>query len=169
MGRTRREKPLDLFGRHCAPNRLWSRVERGQPIQGGLVQVTMSFAPVAESGQGFLIVHNGFACPSLALKFSQSLYLSCGLGINRTFGVILLGVSYASNQKRIKQRMEYRTDEEIIARGRQIAPLADDDLPPLITLATGVREYCDLMESLMPELGGEIDVTKMSRNMDGDA
>jgi hypothetical protein len=33
----------------------------------------------------------------------------------------------------------------------------------------GVREYCDLMESLMPELGGEIDVTKMSRNMDGDA
>jgi hypothetical protein len=72
-------------------------------------------------------------------------------------------------KKRINQRMEYRTDEQIIARGRQIAPLADEDLPPLITLATGVREYCDLMESLMPELGGEIDVTKMSRNMDGDA
>jgi hypothetical protein len=71
--------------------------------------------------------------------------------------------------KRIIRRMEYRTDEQIIARGRQIAPLAEDDLPPLITLAKGVREYCDLMESLMPELGGEIDVTKMSRNMDGDA
>ena len=65
--------------------------------------------------------------------------------------------------------MEYRTDEQIIARGRQIAPLADDDLPPLITLVNGVREYCDFMESLMPELGGEIEVTKMSRNMDGDA
>jgi len=87
----------------------------------------------------------------------------------RMFGDILLGVCFASNQKRINQRMEYRTDEQIIARGRQIAPLADDDLPPLITLANGVREYCDLMESLMPELGGEIDVTKMSRNMDGDA
>ena len=65
--------------------------------------------------------------------------------------------------------MEYRTDEQIISRGRQIAPLVDDDLPPLITLVNGVREYCDLMESLIPELGGEIDVTKMSRNMDGDA
>ena len=71
MGRTRLEKPLDLFGRHCAANRLRSRVERGQPVQGVLVEVTMSFAPVAESGQGFLIVHNGFARPSLALKFPQ--------------------------------------------------------------------------------------------------
>ena len=65
--------------------------------------------------------------------------------------------------------MEYRTNEQVIARARQIAPLADDDLPPLIILANGVREYCDLMGSLIPELGGEIDVTKMSRNMDGDA
>jgi hypothetical protein len=65
--------------------------------------------------------------------------------------------------------MEYRTDEQIIARGRQIAPLSDSDIPPLITLVIGVREYCDLMENLMPEIGGEIDVTKMSRNMDGDA
>ncbi|MCX8277043.1 MAG: hypothetical protein OTJ43_02075 [Dehalococcoidia bacterium] len=65
--------------------------------------------------------------------------------------------------------MEYRTDEQIIARGRQIAPLTDADLPPLITLVIGVREYCRLMESLMPEIGCEIDVTKMSRNMDGDA
>ncbi|MBT3996199.1 MAG: hypothetical protein HOF01_10420 [Chloroflexi bacterium] len=64
--------------------------------------------------------------------------------------------------------MEYRTDEQITARARQIAPLADTDLPPLINLVTGVREYCDLMESLMPELGGDIDVTKMSHNMDGD-
>lgn len=64
--------------------------------------------------------------------------------------------------------MEYRTDEQIIARAHQIAPVSDDDLPPLITLATGVREYCDLMESLMPELGGSIDVTRMSYNMDGD-
>ena len=65
--------------------------------------------------------------------------------------------------------MEYRTDEQVITRARQIAPLADDDLPSLIILANGVREYCDLMESLIPDLGGEIDVTKMSRNMDGDA
>jgi hypothetical protein len=65
--------------------------------------------------------------------------------------------------------MEYRTDDQVIARARQVAPLADDDLPPLINLVNGVREYCDLMESLMPELGGQIDVTKMSHNMDGDA
>ena len=65
--------------------------------------------------------------------------------------------------------MEFRTDEQIIARARQIAPLADADLPPLINLVHGVREYCDLMESLMPGLGGDIDVTKMSHNMDGDA
>jgi|TARA_B110000263_G_C14999899_1_gene370009 hypothetical protein len=65
--------------------------------------------------------------------------------------------------------MEYRTDEQAIARARQIAPVSDDDIEPLINLVNGVREYCDLMESLMPELGGEIDVTKMSRNMDGDA
>ena len=65
--------------------------------------------------------------------------------------------------------MEYRTDEQAIARARQIAPVSDDDIEPLINLVNGVREYCDLMESLMLELGGEIDVTKMSRNMDGDA
>ena len=65
--------------------------------------------------------------------------------------------------------MEYRTDDQVIARARQIAPLSDDDLPPLISLVNGVREYCDLMESLMPELGSQIDVTKMSHNMDGDA
>ena len=65
--------------------------------------------------------------------------------------------------------MEYRTDEQAIARARQIAPVSDDDIEPLINLVNGVREYCDLMESLMPELGGEIDVTKMSRNMDSDA
>ncbi|HIF73105.1 MAG TPA: hypothetical protein EYQ61_11200 [Dehalococcoidia bacterium] len=65
--------------------------------------------------------------------------------------------------------MEYRTDEQVIARAHQIAPVTDDDIEPLINLVNGVREYCDLMESLMPELGDEIDVTKMSRNMDGDA
>ena len=74
MGRTCFEKPLDLLGGHCAANRLWSCVERGQSVQGVLVQVTMSFAPVAERGQGFLIVHNGFACPSLALKFPQGFF-----------------------------------------------------------------------------------------------
>lgn len=72
-------------------------------------------------------------------------------------------------KKEAHERMEYRTDEQVIARARQIAPLSDEDLKPLLTLVNGVREYCDLMESLMPELGGEIDVTKMSRNMDGDA
>jgi hypothetical protein len=65
--------------------------------------------------------------------------------------------------------MEYRTDDQVIARARQIAPLSNDDLPPLISLVNGVREYCDLMESLMPELGSQVDVTKMSHNMDGDA
>ena len=65
--------------------------------------------------------------------------------------------------------MEYRTDDQVIARARQIAPLSDDDLPPLISLVNGVREYCDLMESLMPELGSQVDVTKLSHNMDGDA
>jgi|TARA_B110000196_G_C20829827_1_gene513187 hypothetical protein len=65
--------------------------------------------------------------------------------------------------------MEYRTYEQVVARAHQIAPVSDDDIEPLINLVNGVREYCDLMESLMPELGGEIDVTKMSRNMDGDA
>jgi|TARA_B110000263_G_C15082283_1_gene406883 hypothetical protein len=65
--------------------------------------------------------------------------------------------------------MEYRTDDQVIARACQIAPLTDDDLPPLIKLVNGVREYCDLMENLMPELGGQIDVTKMSHNMDGDS
>lgn len=65
--------------------------------------------------------------------------------------------------------MEYRTDDQVIARARQIAPLSDDDLPPLISLVNGMREYCDLMESLMPELGSQVDVTKLSHNMDGDA
>jgi hypothetical protein len=65
--------------------------------------------------------------------------------------------------------MEYRTDEQVVARAHKIAPVTADDIEPLINLVNGVREYCDLMESLIPELGGEIDVTKMSRNMDGDA
>ena len=65
--------------------------------------------------------------------------------------------------------MEYRTYDQVIARARQIAPLSDDDLPPLISLVNGVREYCDLMESLMPELGSQVDVTKLYHNMDGDA
>jgi hypothetical protein len=65
--------------------------------------------------------------------------------------------------------MEYRTNEQITARARVIAPITDEDMEPLLNLVNGVREYCDFMESMMPELGGEIDVTKMSRNMEGDA
>ena len=66
------------------------------------------------------------------------------------------------------RQLEYRTNEQVAARARQIAPVSDDDIEQLILLVDGIREYADMMERLIPPLGGEIDVTRMSRNMEGD-
>jgi hypothetical protein len=64
--------------------------------------------------------------------------------------------------------MEYRTHEEVAERAQQIAPVAANDINQLNNLVDGVREYCDRMEILIPPVGGKIDVSKMSWNMDGD-
>ena len=63
--------------------------------------------------------------------------------------------------------MEYRTHAQIAARARQIASLSDDDIEKLMGLLEGVRAAADLMESLIQPFEGEVDVSKMSRTVDG--
>ena len=58
--------------------------------------------------------------------------------------------------------MEYRTDEQVEARGRQIVPLSNGDIDQLKELIDGVRTAADLMESLIQPFDGEIDVSTMS-------
>lgn len=63
--------------------------------------------------------------------------------------------------------MEYRTDEQIAARAHQIAPVSEADIEQLTALLNGVRSASDLMESLIQPFEGEIDVSKMSKTVDG--
>ena len=63
--------------------------------------------------------------------------------------------------------MEYRTDEQVEARGRQIVPLSNGDIDQLKELIVGVRTAADLMESLIQPFDGEIDVSTMSRTVEG--
>ena len=63
--------------------------------------------------------------------------------------------------------MEYRTDEQVEARGRQVVPLSNGDIDQLKELIDGVRTAADLMESLIQPFDGEIDVSTMSRTVEG--
>ena len=63
--------------------------------------------------------------------------------------------------------MEYRTDEQVEARGRQIVPLSNGDIDQLKELIDGVRTAADLMESLIQPFDGEINVSTMSRTVEG--
>ena len=63
--------------------------------------------------------------------------------------------------------MEYRTDEQVEARGRQIVPLSNGDIDQLKELIDGVRTAADLMESLIQPFDGEIDVSTMSLTVEG--
>jgi hypothetical protein len=63
--------------------------------------------------------------------------------------------------------MEYRTDEQVEARGRQIVPLSNGDIDQLKELIDGVRTAADLMESLIQPFDGEIDGSTMSRTVEG--
>ena len=63
--------------------------------------------------------------------------------------------------------MEYRTDEQVEARGRQIVPLSNGDIDQLKELIDGVRTAADLMESLIQPFDGEVDVSTMSRTVEG--
>ena len=63
--------------------------------------------------------------------------------------------------------MEYRTDAQVEARGRQIVPLSNGDIDQLKELIDGVRTAADLMESLIQPFDGEIDVSTMSRTVEG--
>ena len=63
--------------------------------------------------------------------------------------------------------MEYRTDEQVEARARQIVPLPNGDIDQLKELIVGVRTAADLMESLIQPFDGEIDVSTMSRTVEG--
>ena len=63
--------------------------------------------------------------------------------------------------------MEYRTDEQVEARARQIVPLPDGDIDQLKGLIDGVRTAADLMESLIQPFDGEIDVSTMSLTVEG--
>ena len=63
--------------------------------------------------------------------------------------------------------MEYRTDEQVEARARQIVPLPDGDIDQLKGLIDGVRTAADLMESLIQPFDGEIDVSTMSETVEG--
>ena len=63
--------------------------------------------------------------------------------------------------------MEYRTDEQVEARARQIVPLSNGDIDQLKELIVGVRTAADLMESLIQPFDGEIDVSTMSRTVEG--
>ena len=62
--------------------------------------------------------------------------------------------------------MEYRTDEQVEARARQIVPLPNGDIDQLKELIDGVRTAADLMESLIQPFDGEIDVSTMSRTVE---
>ena len=63
--------------------------------------------------------------------------------------------------------MEYRTDEQVEARARQIVPLSDGDIDQLKGLIDGVRTAADLMESMIQPFDGEIDVSTMSQTVEG--
>jgi len=63
--------------------------------------------------------------------------------------------------------MEYRTDEQVEARAKQIVPLPNGDIDQLKELIDGVRTAADLMESLIQPFDGEIDVSTMSRTVEG--
>ena len=63
--------------------------------------------------------------------------------------------------------MEYRTDEQVEARARQIVPLSNGDIDQLKELIDGVRTAADLMESLIQPFDGEIDVSTMSQTVEG--
>ena len=63
--------------------------------------------------------------------------------------------------------MEYRTNAQIVARAQQIAPVSDDDIEQLTGLLEGVRAAADLMESLIEPFDGEVDISRMSRTVEG--
>ena len=63
--------------------------------------------------------------------------------------------------------MEYRTDEQVEARARQIVPLSNDDIDQLNGLLGGMRAAADLMENLIQPFDGEIDVSTMSETVEG--
>ncbi|MCH7970618.1 MAG: hypothetical protein IH960_06200 [Chloroflexi bacterium] len=63
--------------------------------------------------------------------------------------------------------MEYRTDDQIAARARQLAPVSDDDVALLTGLLEGVRAAADLMAELIQPFEGEVDVSAMSSNVEG--
>ncbi len=63
--------------------------------------------------------------------------------------------------------MEYRNNEQVAARAAQLASVSSDDIEQLNDLLVGVRTAADLMESLIREFDGEIDVSKMSGTVDG--
>ena len=63
--------------------------------------------------------------------------------------------------------MEYRTDEQVEARARQIVPLPNGDIDQLKELIDGVRTAADLMESLIQPFDREIDVSTMSEIVEG--
>ena len=63
--------------------------------------------------------------------------------------------------------MEYRTNAQIVARARKIAPVSDDDIEQLTGLLEGVRAAADLMESFIEPFDGEVDVSRMSRTVEG--
>tara|TARA_B100000676_G_scaffold313288_1_gene393035 strand:+ start:8673 stop:8942 length:270 start_codon:yes stop_codon:yes gene_type:complete len=68
----------------------------------------------------------------------------------------------------IERFMEYRNIEKIRDYARQLAPVSDEDIEQLAQLLNGVRDAADLMESLIQPFEGEVDVSKMSLNVDGD-
>ena len=63
--------------------------------------------------------------------------------------------------------MEYRTNEQVEARAGQIVPLSNDDIDRLKGLLDGARTAAYLMESLIQPFDGEIDVSTMSRTVEG--
>ena len=63
--------------------------------------------------------------------------------------------------------MEYRTNKQVETRARQIVPLSNDDIDQLTGLIDGVRTAADLMESFIQPFDGEIDVSTMSRTVEG--
>lgn len=65
--------------------------------------------------------------------------------------------------------MEYRTNEQIAARARQLAPVSDADIEQLTALLEGVRSASDLMASLIQPFEREIDVSAMSKTVEGPA
>ena len=63
--------------------------------------------------------------------------------------------------------MEYRTSEQIDARARELAPVSQEDIAQLQGLLAGVRSAADLMESLIQPFDSEIDVSTMSKTVEG--